>query len=267
MARIFRGHPFIVVPGVVGGSRASGSSSSTTSRAWASRTIKEPPQEPRDRVAEIVFRFFFGCLYRHREFSGDPHPGNFLLQPDGRMAFLDFGLFKRMSPRRGGARDRRARRRAWTATPRGSRPLRRGRLPGRPGPLRPRADPRAVPATRPGGTRTTRRSSSSRRSPPRSRSRCPTRARSTSTRCATRRCPPSTSSAGGWSCSPSPSSPSCAPAATGTASPASGSTATRRTPSSARRGRVLRRASRADLDRLDLDQARRARAAARAARR
>ena len=37
-----------------------------------------------------------GCLYRHHQFSGDPHPGNFLLQDDGRVAFLDFGLFKRM---------------------------------------------------------------------------------------------------------------------------------------------------------------------------
>jgi hypothetical protein len=39
-----------------------------------------------------------GCLYRHHQFSGDPHPGNFLLQDDGRVAFLDFGLFKRMAP-------------------------------------------------------------------------------------------------------------------------------------------------------------------------
>ena len=59
-------------------------------------TIKEMDQDARDRVGEIVFRFFFGCMYRHRQFSGDPHPGNFLLQPDGKVAFLDFGLFKVM---------------------------------------------------------------------------------------------------------------------------------------------------------------------------
>ena len=35
-------------------------------------------------------------MYRHRQFSGDPHPGNFLLLGDGRVAFLDFGLFKVM---------------------------------------------------------------------------------------------------------------------------------------------------------------------------
>jgi predicted unusual protein kinase regulating ubiquinone biosynthesis (AarF/ABC1/UbiB family) len=29
-------------------------------------------------------------------FSGDPHPGNMMLLDDGRMAFLDFGLFKHL---------------------------------------------------------------------------------------------------------------------------------------------------------------------------
>src|SRR5918996_389603 len=58
--------------------------------------VKSTAEEIRDRVGEIIFRFFFGCMYRHREFSGDPHPGNFLLKPDGSVAFLDFGLFKVM---------------------------------------------------------------------------------------------------------------------------------------------------------------------------
>ena len=43
-----------------------------------------------------MFRFYFGCLYRHHQFSGDPHPGNSMLLADGRVAFFDFGLFKRM---------------------------------------------------------------------------------------------------------------------------------------------------------------------------
>jgi len=56
--------------------------------------MKLLPQAERDRIGEIVFRFYFGCMYRHRQFSGDPHPGNCILLDDGRMAFLDFGLFK-----------------------------------------------------------------------------------------------------------------------------------------------------------------------------
>ena len=60
--------------------------------------LKGYPQEERDRIGEILFRFYFGCLYRHHQFSGDPHPGNSMLLADGRVAFFDFGLFKRMPP-------------------------------------------------------------------------------------------------------------------------------------------------------------------------
>ncbi|HEV7163564.1 MAG TPA: AarF/ABC1/UbiB kinase family protein, partial [Solirubrobacteraceae bacterium] len=96
LARIFAGHPFIVVPEVI--------SSLSRERVLVSEfvsgvgfeEIKTRSQAERDRIGEIVFRFFLGCLYRHRQFSGDPHPGNFMLLDDGRVAFLDFGLFKRM---------------------------------------------------------------------------------------------------------------------------------------------------------------------------
>ena len=46
-----------------------------------------------------MFRFFFGSLYRTGHFSGDPHPGNYRLMPDGRVAFIDFGMTKRVAPR------------------------------------------------------------------------------------------------------------------------------------------------------------------------
>ena len=96
MARIFRGHPFIVVPDVV--------TSLTREKVIVSEfvsglgfdAVKQLDQATRDRVGEIVFRFYFGCMYRHHQFSGDPHPGNFLLMDDGKVAFLDFGLFKVM---------------------------------------------------------------------------------------------------------------------------------------------------------------------------
>ncbi|MDQ6605303.1 MAG: AarF/UbiB family protein, partial [Actinomycetota bacterium] len=34
---------------------------------------------------------------RHRLLNGDPHPGNSLFLDDGRVAFIDFGFFKRLS--------------------------------------------------------------------------------------------------------------------------------------------------------------------------
>jgi hypothetical protein len=98
MARLFRGHPFIVVPEVVTALSRERVIVSDFVRGAGFDTLKEADQATRDRVGEIVFRFFFGCMYRHRQFSGDPHPGNFLLMEDGRMAFLDFGLFKVMPP-------------------------------------------------------------------------------------------------------------------------------------------------------------------------
>jgi hypothetical protein len=96
LARIFRGHPFIVVPDVV--TRLSHErvvvSEFVSGRGF--EEIKQLPQAERDRIGEMIFRFYFGCMYRHHQFSGDPHPGNSLLLDDGRMAFLDFGLFKRI---------------------------------------------------------------------------------------------------------------------------------------------------------------------------
>jgi predicted unusual protein kinase regulating ubiquinone biosynthesis (AarF/ABC1/UbiB family) len=96
LARIFAGHPFIVVPEVVSSLSREHVLVSEFVRGVGFEELKGRSQAERDRIGEIVFRFFLGCLYRHRQFSGDPHPGNFLLLGDGRVAFLDFGLFKRM---------------------------------------------------------------------------------------------------------------------------------------------------------------------------
>ena len=95
-ARAWRGHPFVVVPDVV----TSLSRERVLVSEWVDglgfEEVKQLPQADRDRFGEIVFRFFFGSLYRHGHFSGDPHPGNFKLMGDGRVAFLDFGMTKRL---------------------------------------------------------------------------------------------------------------------------------------------------------------------------
>src|SRR5205085_12144331 len=96
MARIFRGHPFIVVPDVITSLSRERVMVSDYVHGTGFEELKTYPQDQRDRLGEILFRFYFGCLYRHHQFSGDPHPGNSMLLEDGRMAFLDFGLFKRM---------------------------------------------------------------------------------------------------------------------------------------------------------------------------
>jgi len=55
-------------------------------------------QEERNEAAETIFRFVFRSIYRLHAFNGDPHPGNYLFQPGGKVTFLDFGLVKRYSP-------------------------------------------------------------------------------------------------------------------------------------------------------------------------
>lgn len=99
-ARAWRGHPFVVVPEVV--TRLSREKVLVTE--WVDgmsfEEIKQLPQADRDRFGEIVFRFFFGSLYRIGHFSGDPHPGNFKLMDDGRVAFMDFGMTKHLPRKR-----------------------------------------------------------------------------------------------------------------------------------------------------------------------
>ncbi len=96
--RLFEGHPFIVVPGVVSSLSRERVMVSDFVHGIGFEELKGYPQDERNRAAEIIFRFYFGCMYRHGQFSGDPHPGNSMLLHDGRMAFYDFGLFKRLPP-------------------------------------------------------------------------------------------------------------------------------------------------------------------------
>jgi predicted unusual protein kinase regulating ubiquinone biosynthesis (AarF/ABC1/UbiB family) len=97
MARLWRGHPFVVIPDVV--TRLSRERVLVTDWVEGRRfdAVKELPQEERDHFAETVYRFFVGGFYRTGFISGDPHPGNFLLQEDGRVAFLDFGMTRHVS--------------------------------------------------------------------------------------------------------------------------------------------------------------------------
>jgi predicted unusual protein kinase regulating ubiquinone biosynthesis (AarF/ABC1/UbiB family) len=48
----------------------------------------------RQHLGEAIHRFSFGSLARFRLFNADPHPGNYLVTDDGRVAFLDFGAVK-----------------------------------------------------------------------------------------------------------------------------------------------------------------------------
>jgi predicted unusual protein kinase regulating ubiquinone biosynthesis (AarF/ABC1/UbiB family) len=96
-ARTWRGHPFIYVPPVVTELCSEHVLVSEWVEAIGFEEVKQADRATRDRFGEIVFRFFFGSLYRNGHFSGDPHPGNYRLMDDGRVAFIDFGMTKRVA--------------------------------------------------------------------------------------------------------------------------------------------------------------------------
>ncbi len=98
MARLYRGHPFIVIPDVVTSLSRERVIVTELVEGDGFEQIRTESQAERDRVGEIIFRFYYGSMFRHGRFSGDPHPGNLIRQPDGRIAFLDFGLFKSVDP-------------------------------------------------------------------------------------------------------------------------------------------------------------------------
>jgi ubiquinone biosynthesis protein len=55
------------------------------------------PGERRD-VARRLAAVYATMIFEHGFFHGDPHPGNVLVLPDGRLGLLDFGLAKELPP-------------------------------------------------------------------------------------------------------------------------------------------------------------------------
>jgi predicted unusual protein kinase regulating ubiquinone biosynthesis (AarF/ABC1/UbiB family) len=95
---IFAGHPFIRIPRVY---RQLGSGRVLVQQFLEGKPFaaaREMPQEERNRIAEIIFRFTFGSMHRFGLFQADPHAGNYLLLPDGSVAFLDFGCIAEFEP-------------------------------------------------------------------------------------------------------------------------------------------------------------------------
>jgi predicted unusual protein kinase regulating ubiquinone biosynthesis (AarF/ABC1/UbiB family) len=97
-ARAYRDHPFIYVPRVI--SRLSRRRVLVTEyvEGLGFEEVKQLPKPERDRYGEIVFRFSFGSIYHLQHFNADAHPGNYVLMGDGRIAFLDFGMTKKLDP-------------------------------------------------------------------------------------------------------------------------------------------------------------------------
>ncbi|QIS23091.1 ABC1 kinase family protein [Nocardia terpenica] len=98
IADLYADHPFIVVPTTMPELSSTRVLVSEYFPGRGFEEIRQLPAAERNRIGEIIYRFYVGSLFTFNEFCGDPHPGNLLLGDDGRVAFLDFGLFNRMDP-------------------------------------------------------------------------------------------------------------------------------------------------------------------------
>jgi predicted unusual protein kinase regulating ubiquinone biosynthesis (AarF/ABC1/UbiB family) len=96
---LYDGHPFIRIPAVypdLGSERILVQEFIEGAPFSAARSL---PEDDKNRIAEMIFRFTFGSMHRHGLFQADPHAGNYLLLQDGTVAFLDFGCIAEFEPR------------------------------------------------------------------------------------------------------------------------------------------------------------------------
>ncbi len=98
LAREYRNHPFIFVPPVVTELCRERVIVTEFVEGRKFAEIRGDDDEQRSRWGEILFRFYVNGPYRHLLLNGDPHPGNSLFMGDGKVAFIDFGFFKRQTP-------------------------------------------------------------------------------------------------------------------------------------------------------------------------
>lgn len=91
IAGAFRDDDKVAVPAVY--RELSAKTVLTTSFATGARFAEATTwdQQQRDLAGETLFRFHHECVFRVGHHNADPHPGNYIFGPDGRVTFLDFG--------------------------------------------------------------------------------------------------------------------------------------------------------------------------------
>ena len=98
--RNFRGDTRIHLPRLY--PRLSGTRVLTMERLWGVRVDDVETLErwgvDRRRLARLGARMFLKMVLVDRFFHGDPHPGNLLVDPTGRLVLLDFGMAGALSP-------------------------------------------------------------------------------------------------------------------------------------------------------------------------
>ncbi|KAB2345093.1 ABC1 kinase family protein [Actinomadura rudentiformis] len=97
-ADAYRGHPFIRVPEVVPELCTGRVFTQDLADGMRWQEALQADQELKDRWGEVIYRFTIGSMRRLGLFNADPHPGNYLFNPDGTVTFVDFGCVTRFTP-------------------------------------------------------------------------------------------------------------------------------------------------------------------------
>ncbi|PSL47855.1 putative unusual protein kinase regulating ubiquinone biosynthesis (AarF/ABC1/UbiB family) [Chitinophaga niastensis] len=56
--------------------------------------LTNPSQEVRDKIGQAMWDFYQFQVHSLKQVHADPHPGNFLMRPDGQVGIFDFGCVK-----------------------------------------------------------------------------------------------------------------------------------------------------------------------------
>jgi predicted unusual protein kinase regulating ubiquinone biosynthesis (AarF/ABC1/UbiB family) len=94
-AAAFDGDPEIKVPRVIASAPKAMISEWITGTPL-STIIREGDQQTRDTAGRLLSEFHYSSPPRSGLLHADPHPGNFQLMPDGRLAVIDFGAIARL---------------------------------------------------------------------------------------------------------------------------------------------------------------------------
>ena len=97
--KLWQGHPLIRIPRVY--PEMSAARVITQEYCHGLRFDEYAEQASADQKRLCVHAltdFVFDSMYRLCVFNGDPHPGNYLMQADGGIVFLDFGCVKYFDP-------------------------------------------------------------------------------------------------------------------------------------------------------------------------
>jgi predicted unusual protein kinase regulating ubiquinone biosynthesis (AarF/ABC1/UbiB family) len=98
--RVHEGDPTIRIPRLVAERSAASVLTAELVHGRSLEDVLDEPEQARRAWAETLWRFVFKGNLVGGMFNADPHPGNYLFQDDGRIAFLDYGCVQVIPPRR-----------------------------------------------------------------------------------------------------------------------------------------------------------------------